>query len=583
MVSGLEDTKDAVSSVNKGEDIGELKDFTDDVEELKQDAQGLYMSFVSDFKELLQKTEQGINSSPSPGIWFVSDPSNLTRHDSNDYILGDFLIALSLAVFVERHGKNIKVKDKRIKSLKMSLLKDKTLKNRLFRPAASYSRNYDSILFASLTDEMISSYSPDDMNKVFEPLLRYLQDSSRDSDVMKRDIRHELTHAYINEGTNGERDDVERAIEEACAHVVSYICGRKDLHSNYYGENGVEKQDMQTAEYAIHQKVEGMSKSEAIEKVRELGVEAVSKHRKSRTSLLSSLGIKNPDLVDSLDPENREEARKLRNSLETLQEVEYRTFHIMNLLGFLSLDEIYGHVKHLDEVINAEFYDGESKFFPDESPLGKKVIDMDLDSFMEDDSSLEDSSIDSIDTERELRSTLKEVKEGLKDLEELIQKKEINKDEKEKVKKFIHDFRELLNDYEEEEVKIDSKLGDLDEVAKTYEENTGKLYHRSNSTKSYNTVDNLENTISKTFKAYKNALNVGLNYSQDLMRLTKMLHDEETTIGKLAHEHRDDAIYDDLKRLMKLTDEIHQICSAAQQEFEKSLELISTDNNFKIN
>lgn len=575
MGSGIEGVKDAVSSVNRGEDAGELKDFVDDVEKLKRDAQGLYMSFVRDFEELLDDAEEGVDNSPNPDVWFVADPSYFARNDSSDYILGEFLIALSLAVFVKRYGKDISVTDDSIKSLKMSLLTDETLKKRLFRPAASYSRKFDDILFASLTDEMISSYSPDDMNKVLKPILRYLEDSSSDHEVMVSDIRHELTHAYINESAGGERDNVERAIEESSAHVVSYICGRKNIHSNVYGEKGIEKKDMQTAEYAIHKKVEGLSKREAIGEIRRLGAEAVSKHRSTRKGLLSSLGIKNPDIVTSLDPENPEEVKRLRKALETLQEVEYRTFHIMNLLGFISLDDIYDHVKHLDEVINAEFYEEKSNFFPDKSPLGEKVVDMSLDGFLE-----EDSSIDSVESEKKLRTTIKEVKKGLKDLENVITEENIDEEEKQDVVKFISDFREFINGYKEEEVKIDSILEQLDEVSKEYEEDTGKIYHRSNSTKSYSTVGNLEKTLSKTFEAYENALKVGISYNRDLIKLTEKLHNEETTVGRLAQENRDDALYDDLSRMMKLTEEINELCSVAQNELEKSLRLLSESDSF---
>ncbi len=570
MGSGLEEVKNAVSGSDDAEDIGDLQSLTSDVQELERYSQNLYLSIVSDFEDLIEDAESGIDSSPSPDVWFVGNPSDFASYDKSDFLAGDFLIALSLAILNRKHGENVKVENPVISSIKMNLLNNQLLENRFFRPEASYSRKKDNVYFATITDVMASNYTSGDIPDVLKPLMLYLRDTSVQGDVMKYNILHEFTHGYINERAGGERDNVERAIDEACAHVVSYICGRKDTDANAYGEKGIEKKDMQTAEYVLHQKVEDLNAVKAIEQVREHGAEAVSKHRNGRTGLLASLGIRNSDLVDSLDPEDKEEARELKSSLAVLQEVEYRTFHIMNLLGFLSMDEVYSHVKKFDEVVNAQYYEGNSKFFPDESPLGEKIVDMDVESFLEEDN----SSIESFESENELRTTIKEFETGLKDLERLVQEENVGSKEKEEVKDFIQEFREFLQNYEDEEVKIDNQIEKLDNVTKNYDGDTKEIYFDSNSTKSYNTVDNLEKTIIIAFKAYANALKAGKSYNQRLLSLSQKLHDEETVIGKIVKKNRDKALYDDLERLMDLTEDINRICSAAESEFEKSLELL---------
>lgn len=417
-------------------------------------------------------------------------------------------------------------------------------------------------------------------------------------------INHEVTHAYIYEETDIRRgNDEVSAINEGAAHVVTYATSDMQPSPEGYQADGIPKQLLHTAEYAIYS-VERERDGNTIDIVREEAVRAIERAENG-----------DMDIVEAFESHEIEELRELKKSLGVLEEVEHKTFHVVQLLGLISSDRDLEYVRKIDSALENQYLNDVKELFPEETPLpieGKKIeeevidVELDMDAEMNLDEDMDDEELDTPDIsigseamdemleevfgetlEGDVRSTLEDIEGGMDDLERIEEKlveegREKEAKEIEEVRKGLKNMLEIYSTEKDE--KINRILDSIQEKGSNIGPGKIKLATRPEST-SANHLPRFEQkreslvSLMRSFtNYYGELLNVCIKYTLRMEKILEKLHDEEEKVAEIAKEHREKEEYHRLDRMLKLTEDVHRISETGRKECQEAKNALRTLN-----
>ncbi len=536
----------------------EIEKFTSQPGPVLQQVDGFRKGIEQELRGVIREAEGGIDNTPDIDFYLVRSPA-----DSEVSIDSDrFLVSLSVALFAANNRdssildlfENTPEQDVGRAALGLySRRDDLTGTTALYMPGEN-----DYIAFSRLPSDMLPD--PGSIPPVLASLWNFLSSGISRQEIEAK-VNHELTHAYINRNVSNARQSEETAaINEAAAQVVDYLgSGRMDPSEGYQRE-GISKAHFHTAQWYFQTVAEDRSRPEAISLIRKKAVKAIQRLNQ-RPEI---------DILEALDPEDYQELRKLRSVLFLIERVENRVFKALVKLGVVPEQQARSFLKDLEEDLENQYIIGYNNLFPEDmmpSQLGDRVRQ----------GGRKPEGLDDLGDESGLRANdfMKQMVEGMKDLNRILEKEELDWREAKAMKQLLKDLGALIRQYREDD-KLERYLDRIGEEKEHADRMLAK-FADSNTTSSAalkSSEKTLEQELKDLIGVYRRVIGAGIDYNQKIIDGLETLHDEEGRAAEIAREYKDREGYEELKVMHDVTEEILELCRHTEEELQEALNVL---------
>lgn len=425
----------------------------------------------------------------------------------------------------------------------------------LFAPSklASYDDRSNNLKIRGLPSEMF----PSPHNKKFPYILTSLYNElSRDmsSNYFEALMTHELTHAYIKSevGRTRERNF---AVEEAAAQVTTMAMGGEVDESTFYEEkHGMSRHQFHTAQHYFQQFISN-DEAVSINRIRKEAVNAIERLREHPEQKLSEV----------LNLENEvERLETIQKAVQGFETIEHLVFNQLIRLDIITGDDDWRkYMENIENSLESEVLRDKKKLLPN------KLNDEHL----------------SFNAKREIKQNLlskkrvhhavHQISRGRNDILEILKNEDLKYDERRELQELNGYVKKLINEYKEEEFIKNS----LESLEMDYHKTQEKIENVRNPDKTnveqlHTSETLLKKQLSTYLQDYKEIISLANQLNDKMLKTTSKLHDEEENVKPVLSKHLTKSKYSELETMLKLTNEIHQICFEAQSKLNEAEEYV---------
>ncbi len=372
-------------------------------------------------------------------------------------------------------------------------------------------------------------------------------------------ISHELTHAYIHRNTgsvSGQRSAKIGEIDEAAAQLTGELMGKSGSDPLEY-EN-IDREKLHLVEKLLNDKArEADNLDQKIDIVRRESAKAAKRVQKHPSF----------DIIQALDPERVEFAKRFSRTVREMQGVEKESIQVLEALGIMEGD-LQGEQRekyyitqlenNLDEVV-------ENIFPTDTGTTASEAVDK----LIEGEASMESISLSSNNFSEDSggpNESLQSLSNAADQLENIASGDDLQAEEARQLEKSLEKIRRMLDAFQEKR----------DRIKQQYEAPQDVFNYRSKTSQKLLPPTEACQKMELYLKKYLKMIDAGLKLCDIGIEGLEQLHDSEARSAELMKKYGESSEYREIQEAEEKTEEAYTRLKKSRKVLRNSKNNIET-------